>query len=78
MMWGVTYTFFVLNVILCIELFIGTSNFIFVLVVMPVLHVIGLIACELDPFYFELWKVKFIRTPPTKTRNFWGCNSYMP
>jgi type IV secretion system protein VirB3 len=72
---GVTYSYFVLNAIVTIELFLLTKSF-WALVAALVLHVIGYLGCLKEPRFFDLWLVKVSRCPRVKNAAFWRCNSY--
>ena len=74
---GVTYSYFVLNAVVTIELFLISHSF-WALLVAPVLHVIGYLACLREPRVFDLWLVKVSRCPRVKNARFWRCNSYSP
>ena len=74
---GVTYSYFVLNAVLTIELFLITHAF-WALLAAPVLHVIGYLGCLREPRFFDLWMVRVSRCPRVKNARFWRCNSYSP
>ena len=74
---GVTYSFFVLNAVLTIELFLITHAFL-ALLIAPALHVAGYLGCLREPRIFDLWLVKLSRCPRVKNARFWRCNSYSP
>jgi type IV secretion system protein VirB3 len=74
---GVTYTFFVANLILNAELFlIFKSAWIIGLAAM--IHTIGAAFCLRDIRFFDLWLVKVSRCPRVKNYGLWNCNSYQP
>ena len=72
---GVTYTFFIVNALVTMELFLLTKSF-WVLPIALVLHAAGTIACLREPRIFDLWLLRARR--PQRTRGFalWRCNSY--
>ena len=74
---GVTYSYFVLNAVVTIELFLITKSF-WALVAALVLHLVGYIACLKEPRFFDLWLVKVSRCPRVRNYRFWRCNSYSP
>jgi type IV secretion system protein VirB3 len=74
---GVTYSFFVLNAVVTVELFLITHSF-WTLLVAPVLHVAGYVACLREPRIFDLWLIRVSRCPRVKNAAFWRCNSYTP
>jgi type IV secretion system protein VirB3 len=74
---GVTYSYFVLNAIIVVELFLITHSF-WVLPLALVLHGIGYLGCLKEPRFFDLWLVRVSRCPPVRNARFWRCNSYTP
>ena len=74
---GVTYSYFVLNAVVTIELFLLTKSF-WALVAALVIHVVGYLACLKEPRFFDLWLVKVSRCPRVRNAAFWRCNSYSP
>jgi len=74
---GVTYSYFVLNAVVTIELFLITKSF-WALIAAGVLHVVGYFACLKEPRFFDLWLVKVSRCPRVRNFRFWRCNSYAP
>jgi type IV secretion system protein VirB3 len=74
---GVTYSYFVLNAVVTIELFLITKSF-WALIAALVLHVIGYLGCLKEPRFFDLWLVKVSRCPRVRNIGFWRCNSYSP
>ena len=74
---GVTYSYFVMNAVVTIELFLLTKSF-WTLIAALVIHVIGYLACLKEPRFFDLWLVKVSRCPRVRNAAFWRCNSYSP
>jgi type IV secretion system protein VirB3 len=74
---GVTYTYFVCNTILTVELFLLTRSF-WVLPLAVVFHLIGYVGCLKEPRFFELWLIQASRCPRVRNARFWRCNSYSP
>ena len=72
---GVTYTYFILNVFVTMELFLVTKSF-WVLPAALVLHGIGTVACLREPRIFDLWLLRARRCPRTRGFGVWRCNSY--
>lgn len=72
---GVTYTWFVFNVILAAELFLIFKSF-WVIAVALVIHLAGAVMCLREPRFFDLWIVRVSRCPRVKNYRLWGCNSY--
>jgi type IV secretion system protein VirB3 len=74
---GVTYSYFVLNAVVTVELFLLTKSF-WALVAALLIHVVGYLACLKEPRFFDLWLVKVSRCPRVRNVSFWRCNSYSP
>ena len=74
---GVTYSYFVINAILTVELFLIFKNF-NVLLVGLVVHLVGVLVCLREPRFFDLWISKVRNCPRVKNFPFWQCNSYRP
>ena len=74
---GVTYTYFVFNVVLAAELFLIFKSF-WAIAVAGIVHVIGMLACLREPRFFDLWVSRVSRCPRVKNYRLWGCNSYRP
>lgn len=72
---GVTYSYFVLNAVITVELFMVTHSF-WALPVALVAHIVGYVACLKEPRIFDLWMVRITRCPPVKNARYWRCNSY--
>lgn len=72
---GVTYSYFVLNAVVTIELFLITKSF-WALIAALVLHVVGYFGCLKEPRFFDLWMTKVSRCPALRNAKFWRCNSY--
>ena len=77
MAFGVTYTFLVLNGMATTIAFLALNSLWAWLIGIPV-HLIGVIACLKDPRFFDLWRVKLMKTPNNRNRRLWRCNSYSP
>ena len=74
---GVTYTFFVINAVIGVELFLIFRAW-WVLVVALVIHGIGMLACLDEPRIFDLWINRVRNCPRIKNHAIWQCNSYRP
>jgi type IV secretion system protein VirB3 len=72
---GVTYSYFVLNAVVTIELFLIIKSF-WVLIAAVVLHAIGYLGCLKEPRFLDLWITKVSRCPRVRNARFWRCNSY--
>lgn len=74
---GVTFTFFVINVILSVELFLIFRAW-WVILVAALVHLVGVLACLHEPRIFDLWLTKVRTCPRVKNYKLWRCNSYTP
>ena len=72
---GVTYSYFVLNAIVTVELFLLTHSF-WALPLALVFHAVGYLGCLKEPRFFDLWLIRVSRCPRVKNAAFWRCNSY--
>ena len=77
MAFGVTYAFFVLNGMFTTIAFLALNSLWAWLLGIPV-HLIGYLMCLKDPRIFDIWRVRLLKTPPTRNRGFWRSNSYTP
>ena len=74
---GVTYSYFVFNAILAVELFLIFRSF-WAIGIAVVVHLVGVLACLREPRFFDLWIARVSRCPRVKNYRLWGCNSYRP
>jgi len=74
---GVTYTFFVINAVIAVELFLLFRSW-WVLLVAVTLHGIGALLCLREPRFFDLWITRVRNCPRVKNYDLWKCNSYRP
>jgi type IV secretion system protein VirB3 len=74
---GVTYSYFIINLLVTTELFLMTRSF-WALPAALIVHGVGYVACLREPRVFDLWLTKVSRTPRVRNWKRWGCNSYAP
>jgi type IV secretion system protein VirB3 len=74
---GVTYSFFVINAVIAVELFLIFGSF-WVLLVALVVHLVGMIASLREPRIVDLWLARVRHCPRVKNHSLWRCNSYRP
>lgn len=74
---GVTYSFFVINVIIALEAFLIFKSA-WVLLLAAVVHILGMAISLREPRAVDLWLTKVSRTPRVRNYRVWGCNSYRP
>lgn len=80
MVWGVTYSAMLVNVMVTIETFILTKNLVWLLAFVP-LHGIFYLVCMYEPRFFDLLQLWCrLRLPALAGGNvrFWKANSYSP
>ncbi len=74
---GVSYSFFVLNLVVTTDLFLITKSF-WTIPAAFLLHAAGYVLCMREPRFLDLWIVRARNCPRVKNYGFWHCNSYMP
>jgi type IV secretion system protein VirB3 len=74
---GVTYSFFVANVVIATELFLIFKS-IWVIAVALAMHGAGMLLCLREPRIFDLWLARVSKCPRIKNYRIWECNSYRP
>lgn len=72
---GVTYTYFVVNAILTIELFLIFKSF-WMIGLALLIHLLGMLLCLREPRFMDLWITRVSRCPRVRNYRLWGCNSY--
>lgn len=77
MIFGVTYVFASLNLLAALMLFVFTTNFFYLLVVLPTLHGIAYLICLKEPRTLEMIIMKTSSFSKCKNKSFYeGTNSY--
>jgi type IV secretion system protein VirB3 len=74
---GVTYSYFIANMVIATELFLIFRSA-WALVAALVVHVVGVLLCVREPRFFDLWLTKAGRCPRVRNHAIWRCNSYRP
>lgn len=74
---GVTYGFFVINMVVAAELFLIFKSF-WAILLAALLHVVGVLLCLREPRFFDLWIARVSLCPRVKNHGLWRCNSYRP
>lgn len=77
MLAGVTYTFFIINAVIAVELFLIFRVW-WIFGVAVLCHGSGVLACLQEPRIFDLWVTRVRNCPRTKNYGLWNCNSYRP
>ena len=74
---GVTYSFFVINAVLAVELFLIFRS-LWVLLIAAAVHLAGMIASLREPRIVDLWLSRVRHCPRIRNHALWRCNSYRP
>jgi len=74
---GVTYSYFVANVVIATELFLIFKS-VWVIAAALLLHGAGVLLCLREPRFFDLWLARVSKTPRVKNYEVWGCISFRP
>ena len=74
---GVTYSFFVINAVIAVELFLIFRAW-WVLLAALAVHGVGVLASLNEPRFFDLWITRMRTCPRVKNHDLWQCNSYQP
>ncbi len=74
---GVSYSFFVLNLVATTEIFLITKSF-FAILTALIIHAIGYAICLREPRFLDLWILRSSRCPRVPNHDHWRCNSYKP
>jgi type IV secretion system protein VirB3 len=77
LLFGVSYTFFVVNALLSMTAYISTSSIRYLAMAVPI-HFIGFYICSKEPLFIELFKVRAEKCARCKNRFWHGANSYDP
>jgi type IV secretion system protein VirB3 len=72
---GVSYSYFVLNMVVTTEVFLITKSFWAILAAL-VLHGVGYALCLREPRLLDLWILRASRCPRVPNYDRWRCNSY--
>lgn len=72
---GVSYTYFVLNLVITTEIFLLTKSF-WAISAALALHGIGYLLCAREPRFLDLWILRVSRCPRVPDYDHWRCNSY--
>lgn len=74
---GVSYSFFVLNLVVTTEVFLITKSF-WAIVTALALHAAGYVMSLREPRFLDLWILRVSRCPRIPNYSRWRCNSYSP
>lgn len=77
MLFGVTYKYAALNALGSLLAFVITTNFVYLLVLMPVLHLVAYLICLKEPLMIELLMTRTQKCNRCRNRSYHGTtNSY--
>ena len=74
---GVTYSYFVINMVVTAELFLVFRS-IWVLLTALIVHGIGVLLSLREPRFVDLWVTRASRCGRVRNHGLWRCNSYRP
>lgn len=74
---GVTYSFFIANVVIATELFLIFRSA-WALAAALLVHLVGVLVCVREPRFFDLWLIRVRSCPRVRNYAIWRCNSYRP
>jgi type IV secretion system protein VirB3 len=72
---GVPYSFFVINAVIAVELFLIFGSF-WALGAALLIHGGGMLASLHEPRFTDLWLTRVRTCPRVKNHRLWRCNSY--
>ena len=72
---GVTYSFFVANLVVATELYLIFRSA-WVVALALIAHLCGSLLCLREPRFFDLWLARVSTCPRVRNYRVWGCNSY--
>ena len=72
---GVTWSFFVINAVIAVELFLVFRS-LWVLLAALLIHGGGMLASLHEPRFTDLWLTRVRTCPRVKNHALWRCNSY--
>lgn len=74
---GVPYSWFVINAVIAVELFLLFRTW-WVLLAALAVHGLGMVVCLHEPRFIDLWLTRVRNCPRVKNHSLWRCNSYRP
>lgn len=75
LLFGVSYTFTLLNFFICMMLYVATNQFKYLGIMFPV-HAIGYYICSKEPLFLELFIVRGQKCSRNKNRWYHKMNTY--
>ena len=77
MLFGVSYTFALLNGFLSMISYISFNDFKYLAMMFPI-HMVGYYLCSKEPLFIELFRIKGEKCSRSRNRFYHGANSYDP
>ena len=77
MLFGVSYTFALMNGLISMIAYIATTDFRYMVMMFPI-HAIGYYICSKEPLFIELFKIKADKCSRCTNRLYHGANTYDP
>ena len=74
---GVTFTFFIINAVLMVELFLLFKSW-WILPIGLIVHAMGVVLHRSEPRIVDLWLTRVRHCSRVKNHRLWRCNSYRP
>jgi type IV secretion system protein VirB3 len=74
---GVTYSYFVVNLIVAAEAFLIFRS-LWALVPALFVHALGVLIALREPRFVDLWLARLSHCPRVRNHGVWRCNSYRP
>jgi type IV secretion system protein VirB3 len=75
MIFGVSYTFAMFNMLIGLVGYILAGDFKFLAAIVPI-HFVGYLICSKEPLFIELFKTRAEKCNRSRNRFFHGANSY--
>lgn len=77
MLFGVTYSYFVIEGMATTVLFLLGNSLAYLLAIVP-LHLVGVLLCKWDAHFFDILFRAAQRARPVRNRTLYRCNVYVP
>lgn len=77
LLWGVTYSYFVIEAVGATVLFLMGNNLLYLLTTAP-LHLAGVLLCKWEPRFFDILFKAAQHARPVRNRPLYRCNLYLP
>lgn len=77
MLFGVTYSYFVIEGMATTVLFLLGNSLAYLLTIIP-LHLVGVLLCKWDAHFFDILFRVAQRARPVRNRTLYRCNVYVP